>query len=60
MVISASTMSRAFERLGLPLKKVAPGLRARRTGEGSLARRGSGDRLRAPRLRGRVRYAQVY
>src|SRR5215204_4153250 len=60
MVVSASTMSRAFERLGLPLKKVAPGLRARRTGEGSLARRGSEDRLRAPRLRGRVRYAHVY
>ena len=44
MVVSASTMSRAFKRLGLPLTKVAPGFRARRTGAGSLAKRSSEDR----------------
>src|SRR5215211_5647319 len=60
MMVSASTMSRAFKRLGLPLKKVAPGFRARRRGEGSLARRGSGDRLRAPCLCRRVRYAYLH
>src|SRR3712207_665875 len=37
--VSSATMSRAFARLGLPLKKVPPGLRARRGRKGALARR---------------------
>jgi transposase len=60
MEVSSATMSRAFKRLGLPLKKVAPGRRARRRAEGALAKRGAGDRPRALRLRGRVRYAHLH
>src|SRR5829696_4972321 len=60
MAVSTATMSRAFERLGLPLKKVPPGLRARRGTEGSLAKRGVGDRPRASRLRARMRYAHLH
>ncbi len=50
MKISTATMSRTLKRLGLPLKKVAYSGRARRGEEGSLAKRGAGDRPRAPRL----------
>ena len=42
--VSTATVSHALKRLGQPLKKVAPGFRARRGGEGSLAKRSAGDR----------------
>lgn len=40
VAVSVSSVSRAFGRLGLPLKKVPPGRRARRSRKGALARRG--------------------
>src|SRR5215212_10631394 len=60
MEVWTATMSRAFVRLELPLKKSPPGIRARRGAEGPLAKRGAPNRGRAPRLRGRVRHAHLH
>jgi transposase len=59
--VCRATISRALKkRLGLALKK-SPSRpkRARRSREGTLARRGKAPRSRAPGVRGRVRYAHL-
>src|SRR5215213_4042631 len=58
--VSVSSLSRAFGRLGLPLKKVPPGLRARRSRKGALARRGKASGSRVPGVLGRMRDSHVH
>src|SRR5215212_10422053 len=60
VAVSVSSVSRAFGRLGLPLKKVPPRRRARRGRKGALARRAKAPRSRALGVRGRVRHAHLH
>ena len=58
--VSTATISRAFKRLGLPLKKVPPGLRARRSRKGELARRNREVGPAPSGVRGRVWDAHLH
>jgi transposase len=58
--VSSATISRAFKRLGLPLKKVPPGLRARRSRKGELARRNREVGPAPSGVRGRVWDAHLH
>ena len=58
--VSTATISRAFKRLGLPLKKVPPGLRARRSRKGELARRNREVGPAPAGVRGRVWDAHLH
>ncbi len=58
--VSTATISRAFKRLGLPLKKVPPGLRARRSRKGELARRNREVGPAPSGVRGRVWEAHLH
>src|SRR5215218_3406180 len=60
VAVSVSSVSCAFGRLGLPLKKVPPDRRARRGREGALARGGKAPRSRALGVRGRVRGTHLH
>lgn len=58
--VSAATMSHASGRLGLPLKKSPSRLPSATRRRGLAGKEGRGSRPRAPRLRGRVRYAHLH
>lgn len=58
--VSTATVSRALKRLGLPLKKVPFGPRARRGATRKLARKGSLPRPASLGVRGRVRDAHLH
>ncbi len=58
--VSTATISRPFKRLGLPLKKVPPGLRARRSQKGELARRNREVGPAPSGVRGRVWDAHLH
>src|SRR5215208_2843410 len=58
--VSTASVSRALKRLGLPLKKVPPGPRARRGGAESLAKRASKDRPAPSGVRGGVWHAYLH
>ena len=60
IAVSVSSVSRAFSRLRLPLKKVPPGPRARRGSTQGMARGGRRDRPAYARVRGRVRDAHLH
>ena len=60
VAVSASTMSRALKDLGLPLKKDARLLRARRRREGGFPRASGGSGPEDVRVGGRVRHPHLH